>query len=100
MRDHHVVSRNMPAAEHTLGPDHLRLLLRSQFPALAELPLEELAHGWDNTLVRLGADLVIRLPRRQAAARLVEHEQRWLPVLAPRLPLPVPVPLYCGRPGQ
>jgi aminoglycoside phosphotransferase (APT) family kinase protein len=29
----------------------------------------------------------------------VEKEHRWLPVLAPTLPLPIPVPLAQGRPG-
>src|SRR5262249_3173865 len=27
-----------------------------------------------------------------------EHEQRWLPLLQPRLPLPVPAPVRIGRP--
>lgn len=90
----------MPAAEHSVDFDQLRLLLRDQFPALAERRLDVLAYGWDNTLIRLGTDLLIRLPRREAAARLIEHEQRWLPTLAPRLPLPIPEPLYAGRPGR
>jgi aminoglycoside phosphotransferase (APT) family kinase protein len=30
---------------------------------------------------------------------MIEHEQRWLPALAPRLPLPVPTPIRLGRPG-
>jgi aminoglycoside phosphotransferase (APT) family kinase protein len=29
----------------------------------------------------------------------VAREQRWLPLLAPHLPLPVPTPLAQGRPG-
>jgi aminoglycoside phosphotransferase (APT) family kinase protein len=28
------------------------------------------------------------------------HEQRWLPVLAPRLPVPIPAPVRIGRPGE
>lgn len=32
--------------------------------------------------------LAVRLPRRAASAALIEHEQRWLPRLSPRLPLP------------
>ena len=46
-----------------------------------------------------GTDLLSRLPRRATAASLVEHEQKWLPVLARGLPLPVPVPVFVGRPG-
>jgi aminoglycoside phosphotransferase (APT) family kinase protein len=58
-----------------------------------------LANGWDNVVFRVGGDLLARLPRREMGARLVGHEQRWLPVLAPRLPLPIPAPARTGRPG-
>lgn len=90
---------DMPAAEVDLDEASVRRLLVEQFPDLAEGPLAPLASGWDNAVFRLGDDLVARLPRRSAAAALVEHEQRWLPELAPRLPLPVPVPLRAGRPS-
>jgi aminoglycoside phosphotransferase (APT) family kinase protein len=56
-------------------------------------------HGWDNAVFRLGDDFAVRLPRRSAAARLIEHELRWLPLLAPRLPLPVPEPVVAGIPA-
>ncbi|WP_284690363.1 phosphotransferase [Paraconexibacter algicola] len=55
--------------------------------------------GWDNELWRLGDDLVVRLPRRALGATLVEHEQRWLPQLADRLGVPVPVPRHLGEPA-
>ena len=55
--------------------------------------------GWDNTLFRLGTELCVRLPHRQLAAELIEHEIRWLPELSPRLPLPVPAPLRVGGPA-
>src|SRR5215467_9719292 len=89
----------MPAAEVDIPPELVRRLLAAQQPDLAHLPLEVMAHGWDNLLYRLGDKLVVRLPRRAVAARLAEHEQRWLPVLAPRLPLPVPAPVRAGRAG-
>src|SRR3546814_11942571 len=41
----------------------------------------------------------MRLPRRALSAPLVLLEQRWLPVLAPHLPLPVPVPVRAGQPS-
>jgi aminoglycoside phosphotransferase (APT) family kinase protein len=56
-----------------------------------------MANGWDNLMCRLGAELIIRLPRRAVAADLIRHEQRWLPELAPRLPLAVPAPVRIGR---
>jgi aminoglycoside phosphotransferase (APT) family kinase protein len=88
-----------PAAEVDVPADLVRRLLAAQQPDLAGLPLSPLANGWDNVMYRLGRDLAVRLPRRAAAAALVEHEQRWLPGLAPGLPLPVPVPVRAGRPG-
>ncbi len=69
----------------------------SQHPDLAALPVEFLANGWDNALFRLGSELVVRMPRRQLGATIIEHEQRWLPSLAPRLPLPVPYPERTGH---
>jgi aminoglycoside phosphotransferase (APT) family kinase protein len=89
----------MPAAEIDLSLDLVRSLLADQQPDLAHLPLEVMANGWDNLMCRLGPELVIRLPRRALAADLLLHEQRWLPLLAPRLPLPIPAPVRLGRPA-
>jgi aminoglycoside phosphotransferase (APT) family kinase protein len=87
-----------PAAEIDVDEDLIRRLLGAQRPALASLPIEIVGNGWDNVIARLGDDFVVRLPRRQASAELVEHEQRWLPVIGPRLPLPTPIPLFAGHP--
>lgn len=73
-------------------------LLTSQFPALAPLPRTWADRGWDNLMVRLGVDLVMRLPRREIAADLIRHEQRWLPHLATRLTVPIPQPVHIGHP--
>ena len=89
----------MPSAEVDVGPAVVRALLAEQCPDLVELDLVELAYGWDNAIFRLGDELTVRLPRRALAAELVEHEQRWLPELSKRLPLPIPSPVRMGRPG-
>jgi aminoglycoside phosphotransferase (APT) family kinase protein len=88
----------MPAAEVDVDEDLVHALLAAQHPDLADRPLRLLANGWDNVSYRLGGDLVVRLPRREVAAVLLEHEQRWLPALAPRLSLPIPAPVRVGRP--
>jgi aminoglycoside phosphotransferase (APT) family kinase protein len=88
----------MPAAEVDIDAPLVRRLLESQHPDLAGLPLRSLASGWDNAVYRLGDELTVRLPRRSVAAILIGHEQRWLPELAPLLPLPVPTPLRFGLP--
>jgi aminoglycoside phosphotransferase (APT) family kinase protein len=90
----------MPAAEVAISVGLLRRLLAAQHPDLAGLPITVLANGWDNVIFRLGDDLVARLPRRAMASALIAHELRWLPELAPRLPLPIPAPIRAGAPGE
>jgi aminoglycoside phosphotransferase (APT) family kinase protein len=87
-------------ADVELTAEVVRDLLRDQHPDLADRPLTLGARGWDNQLWRLGDDLAVRLPWQTdgAGARLLK-ENRWLPVLAPLLPLPVPVPQRLGRPS-
>ncbi|MFG3519975.1 aminoglycoside phosphotransferase family protein [Nocardia nova] len=76
-------------------------LLRDQHPDLAGYPVRLGARGWDNQLWRLGEDLAVRLPwATDSADTLLRKEYTWLPTLAPRLPLPVPVPLRFGEPSE
>jgi len=89
-----------PAAEHVIDEALVSRLLAEQHPDLASLPLSKADAGWDNELFRLGDRLAVRLPRRALAARLIEHEQRWLPIIAPALPLPVPAPYRKGMPSH
>ena len=89
-----------PRAEVTLDASRVRALLETQHPDLAGLPLIDVASGWDNFVFRLGDNLAVRLPRRAMSAPLIEHETRWLPELAARLPLAVPVPVRVGRPSN
>jgi aminoglycoside phosphotransferase (APT) family kinase protein len=79
--------------------DLVRALLREQHPDLADLELRDVAGGWDNQQWRLGAELAMRMPRTERAPALLRTEQRWLPVLAPRLPLPTPIPVRVGEPS-
>jgi aminoglycoside phosphotransferase (APT) family kinase protein len=76
-------------------------LLAGQFPQWASLPIEPLPPtGTDNAIYRLGEELAVRLPRIHWAAGQVEKEHRWLPKLAPHLPLAIPVPLAMGHPAE
>ncbi|HEY9559035.1 MAG TPA: aminoglycoside phosphotransferase family protein, partial [Acidimicrobiales bacterium] len=88
-----------PAAEIDITEELVRGLLAEQHPDLAHLPLRRAGEGWDNAIFRVGDELCMRLPRRALSAPLVLLEQRWLPVLAPHLPLPVPVPVRAGQPS-
>lgn len=77
----------------------VRALLRDQHPDLADLELRDVNGGWDNQQWRLGDELAVRLPRTQRAPELLCREQKWLPLLAQRLPLPTPVPVRVGQPS-
>jgi aminoglycoside phosphotransferase (APT) family kinase protein len=79
--------------------DLVRALLREQHPDLADLELRDVAGGWGNQQWRLGPELGVRMPRTEGAPALLRTEQKWLPVLARRLPLPTPVPVRIGEPS-
>ena len=75
-------------------------LIAAQFPRWADLPVEPVeVGGWDNRTFHLGSHMTVRLPSAAAYAPQVEKEHRWLPTLAPLLPLPIPVPLAKGYPA-
>jgi aminoglycoside phosphotransferase (APT) family kinase protein len=89
-----------PPADINIDHDLVRRLLQEQHPDLAALPLTFEQSGWDNCTFRLGNDLAIRLPRRQAAADLIDNEQKWLPMLSKHLPLSIPTPYRIGIPNK
>lgn len=75
-------------------------LVAAQFPQWADLPIRPVAwDGWDNRTFHLGERMKVRLPSAEGYVAQVEKEHRWLPRLAPLLPLAVPTPLALGRPG-
>src|SRR2546421_8159285 len=83
-------------------PDHdVARLIARRFPRWAGLPIVRVrSAGTDNVLYRLGAGMVVRLPRTPGAAGSVDTEHRWLPRLSPLLPLAIPVPLGRGVPDE
>lgn len=83
-----------------VGADLIRDLLRDQHPDLAELPLREVEGGWGNQMWRLGDELAVRVQRMNTGPDQQLAERRWLPLLAPRLPLPIPVPVRDGAPSR
>ncbi|MEV0226176.1 aminoglycoside phosphotransferase family protein [Streptomyces sp. NPDC050704] len=93
-------SPKMHADELDIDAALVGRLVAEQFPQWAGLPVKEVVSaGTENAMYRLGEDMVVRLPRLPGEAGQVD-EQRWLPRLAPHLPLAVPVPLAKGAPGQ
>ncbi len=90
----------MHADELELDEALVRRLLAEQFPEWQELPLQRIEpSGTVNAIFRLGDELSVRLPRREGPAEPGSVELEWLPKLASRLPVEVPVPVAQGRPG-
>jgi aminoglycoside phosphotransferase (APT) family kinase protein len=91
----------MTHVEIEITAELVRDLVRDQHPDLADRPVRLGARGWDNQLWRLGDDLAVRLPWATGSAdALLRKEHSWLPTLAPRLPLPIPVPQRFGEPSE
>ncbi len=78
----------------------VRRLIAGQFPQWAGLLVRPVIFsGWDNRTFHLGEDLVVRLPNGAQYANQVTKEHRWLPELAPHLPLKIPEPIAIGTPA-
>ncbi|WP_348788485.1 aminoglycoside phosphotransferase family protein [Leifsonia sp. NPDC080035] len=98
-----------PGAERSAEPEVrpaidtglVRRLVDAQFPRWRDLPIRPVEHdGWDNRTFRLGDELSVRLPSAAGYREQVAKEQRWLPRLAPLLPLPIPEPVAEGAPAE
>ena len=90
----------MPITKEDITVSLVRDLVATQFPQWAALPIRPVElDGWDNTTFRLGEDMTVRLPSAEGYAAQVAKEHRWLPRLAPHLPLPIPVPQAMGVPA-
>jgi aminoglycoside phosphotransferase (APT) family kinase protein len=88
-------------AREDIDADLVARLIAAQFPEWAELEIRPVEPGgWDNRTFRLGDELSVRLPSGDGYAAQVDKEQRWLPRLAPHLPLPIPAPVARGVPGE
>jgi aminoglycoside phosphotransferase (APT) family kinase protein len=96
-----MATRKMHADEIQTDVELVRRLLAAQFPEWSALPVERVASsGTDNALYRLGDDMVVRLPRIHWAVGAVDKDVRWLPRLAPLLPVAIPLPLAKGTPAE
>ncbi len=91
----------MHADEVDTDASLVRRLLADQFPPWADLPIEPVeSSGTDNAIYRLGEDMAVRLPRIPGGTGTIDKELRWLPELAPMLPVAISQPLAKGSPGH
>jgi aminoglycoside phosphotransferase (APT) family kinase protein len=91
----------MHSDEVDTDPSLVSRLLADQFPQWADLPIEPVeSSGTDNAIYRLGEHMSVRLPRIPGGTGTIDKELRWLPELAPLLPVAIPLPLAKGSPCQ
>lgn len=76
-------------------------LIQTQFPQWAHLPVRAFdSAGTDNTIYRLGDELVVRLPRVASVEAQIDRDYKWMPRFAPHLPVAIPEPLVVGEPVE
>ena len=93
--------KKMHANEVVINKSLVRSLLTAQFPQWASLPIRRVkSAGTSNAIYLLGVNMCVRLPRVPGAVYAIEREDRWLPKLAPHLPVAIPAPLAMGKPGH
>jgi len=73
-------------------------ILERQFPALAPVRAAYLGAGMDSTAFEVNAKWIFRFPMRTSVERQLFVERALLPVIAPRLPLPIPSFTFAGAP--
>ncbi|MFF1573889.1 aminoglycoside phosphotransferase family protein [Leifsonia sp. NPDC058292] len=88
-----------PEADIASDADLVATLIAAQHPDLAG-PLTLVSDGWDNLIYRLGDAYAVRIPRRDVAAHLIEHEQQVLPAFAARVGVTIPAPVRNGVPSE
>lgn len=85
--------------ELTVDIGLVRRLVDRTFPELAHLSLHPLGtSGSSNVLFRLGADLLVRLPRQPGGGKTIEKEARWLPHVQAHVSTDVPEVVGVGTP--
>jgi hypothetical protein len=75
-------------------------LMRQHFPELTGRRIAAVdVDGSDNSTFRVGETHVARLPTDGGYVPAVAKEHKWLPVIAPQLPVRLPEPVSVRRPG-
>ncbi|WP_045522848.1 aminoglycoside phosphotransferase APH(3') [Neobacillus niacini] len=81
--------------------DLVSRLINQQYPEWSDLYIKPVKNGGnDNRTFHLGENMSVRLPSAAGYAPQVEKEQKWLPILAEKLSLPIPVPIAKGIPNE
>ena len=88
------------SAEVNVDGDLAYRLIAGQFGAVELAELRLLGEGWDNAVWLVDRRWVFHFPRRAVVIPGLEREMALLPRLAPLVPLPIPMPVFFGRPAD
>jgi aminoglycoside phosphotransferase (APT) family kinase protein len=88
------------SAEEHVDEERARQLVRAQFEELAAGVVTLVSEGWDYAVFRVDGEWAFRFPRREVVVPGTEREIAVLPVLATRLGVGVPAPVFVGRPSD
>jgi aminoglycoside phosphotransferase (APT) family kinase protein len=88
------------SAEEQVDQERARQLIRAQFREVAADEVELVSEGWDYAVFRVDGEWAFRFPRREVVVPGTEREIAVLPLVAARLPVGVPSPVFVGRPGE
>jgi aminoglycoside phosphotransferase (APT) family kinase protein len=92
------MSKKPWASEHSIDATGVADVVGTQFPDLRPVRAAYLDEGWDSVVYVVNDDWIFRFPKRAEVAVTQDVEGLLLPRLAPRLPLPIPVPSRFGVP--
>ncbi|GGE55756.1 aminoglycoside phosphotransferase family protein [Priestia taiwanensis] len=76
-------------------------LINEQFQEWAHLEIKPVKlDGHDNRTFHLGNNMSVRLPSASGYVPQVKKEQKWLPILAQKLSVPISSPIAKGEPNE
>lgn len=88
------------SAEEHVDEERATRLIRARFQELGAEQVTLISEGWDYAVFRVDDEWAFRFPRREVVVPGTEREITVLPVLAERLPVDVPAPVFVGQPAD
>ncbi|RLQ93085.1 phosphotransferase [Falsibacillus albus] len=91
---------NIWDAEIVVSEALAKELIGEQFPRIAPVAARKMGEGFDNTIYEINESLIFRFPRREIAVELLCIEGKLLPAIGDSLSLPIPIPMFYGKPSM
>lgn len=90
------MKKNVIPADILINETIVRKVVSDQF-GLSPKTIQCYGEGWDTFVYLLDNHLIFRFPRRKEAIPCIKREMKILPILASKISLKIPKPLYFGR---